>query len=174
MSRLDLTAYFKSEHQRLVRYVRSRLQETAEMDAEDIVQDVLTRILAKTDITVPFEELAAYIYQSLKNRIIDLFRTHKPTVPIQGHGKDPGLLDVLHDVRPDALQALQHQESRKQLFAALASLNENERRIVIAQELEGHSFRVLAEAWGVPQNTLLSHKARAMEKLKQYFVAHKL
>ncbi len=174
MSRSEFAGFLEAENHRLIRYVRSRLQETAELDAEDVVQDVLARVLERADITLPFEELAAYIYRSLHNRIIDFFRTRKNTLPLQGGNRedDPGLIEVLREKRPDALQVLQSGEGREQLFEALATLSGMEQRVVIAHDLEGRKFRELAEAWGVPQNTLLSHKARALEKLRRYFAEH--
>lgn len=171
MSRTELAGFFETEKTGLLRYVRSQLRESAEMDAEDVVQDVLANMLERTDLTIPLEDLAAYIYRSLKNRVIDFFRTRKTALPLQGgkSGDDAGLIDILHDLRPDALQVLQSGEGREQLFKALSSLSENERRVVIAHDLEGRKFKDLAETWDVPQNTLLSHKARALEKLRQYF-----
>ena len=38
-----------------------------------------------------------------------------------------------------------------------------------AHELEGVPFADMAEMWNIPLNTLLSHKSRAMRKLKQIF-----
>jgi len=51
----DLRSLIKSERQRLVYYVRSLLTETAEMDAEDVVHDVLAKILERADPTTPLE-----------------------------------------------------------------------------------------------------------------------
>jgi RNA polymerase sigma factor (sigma-70 family) len=67
------------------------------------------------------------------------------------------------------LEVLQTREGREELFSGLASLNEMERKVVIAHELEGVPFAEMAELWNIPQNTLLSHKSRAMRKLKIYF-----
>jgi DNA-directed RNA polymerase specialized sigma24 family protein len=42
--------------------------------------------------------------------------------------------------------------------------------VVIAHEFEGVPFKELSEIWNVPQNTLLSHKSRAMKKLRKHFL----
>jgi DNA-directed RNA polymerase specialized sigma24 family protein len=55
------------------------------------------------------------------------------------------------------------------LFEALGTLSEIERKVIVAHEFEGVSFRELTLALNIPQNTLLSHKSRAMKKLKEYF-----
>ncbi|MBN1596275.1 sigma-70 family RNA polymerase sigma factor [candidate division FCPU426 bacterium] len=172
MNTSEIAAIFQQERLKLVRYIRSRLTETAEMDAEDVVQEVLANILAKADITLPLENLIAYIYRSVKNHVIDYYRTRKETISLFA-GKEMeesgSLIELLHDTQPDAFQVLQSQEGQEALFAALAGLGEMEQRVIIAHDLEGFTFKELAKAWGVSQNTLLSHKARAMKKLEKRF-----
>ena len=89
-----VTDFFRTEHNRLVSYVRSRIDDAADRDAEDIVQDVMLNIFDKADISIPIENLAAYIYQSLRNRIVDLFRKRKEVYflekVVQDSGHDPG------------------------------------------------------------------------------------
>ena len=166
----DVRSFIASERLRFVNYARSLVRGTADMDAEDIVHDVLIKILDRADLPAP-EQLAAYIYRSLRNRVIDKLRTRKPTVSLdaendEGNGR---FIDLLRDGRPDALEILQAQEGREELFEALEGLAEMEKEVIIAHEFEGIPFKELAESWGVPQNTLLSHKSRAMKKLKQHF-----
>ena len=45
-----------------------------------------------------------------------------------------------------------------------------EKEVIIAHELEGVPFKELSATWNVPLNTLLSHKSRAMKKLKKRFL----
>jgi RNA polymerase sigma factor (sigma-70 family) len=67
------------EHKNLVRYVRSLLRETADMDAEDLIQDILLKVLKRVGSPVNIENTTAYTYRSLRNRVIDYRRTQKPT-----------------------------------------------------------------------------------------------
>ena len=78
---------------RLVRYVRRLIDDTAEKDGEDIVQDVALSLLARTDVLVPIESLSAYVYQSLRNRVIDSLRSRRPFVPYDdvGRGRERGV-----------------------------------------------------------------------------------
>ena len=80
------------------------------------------------------------------------------------------LVDLLRDRTPNALEVLQTLEGKEELFSGLDSLNEMERKVVISHELEGVPFAEMAEMWNIPVNTLLSHKSRAMRKLKKYFL----
>ncbi len=141
------------------------------MDAEDVVHDVLVSVLERADLPAP-DFMVAYVFRSLRNRVIDYVRTRKPTVSLEaetdeGRGK---LIDLLKDRQPNALEVLQTREGKEELFEALEELSEMEREVVIAHELEGVPFNELSQMWNVPLNTLLSHKSRAMEKLKKRFL----
>ena len=158
-----LTAFLSSERSRLIRYVRSLLRD-ASIDAEDVVQDVLVSILERGDSPAP-ELLAAYTYRSLKNRVIDLGRSRRILLSLQD--QDLSLFDLLANEAPDALDELTSEQGRRALFEALDNLSAIERQVVIANELEGQTMRHLADAWDMPLNTVLSHKARAMKKLRK-------
>lgn len=165
----DVRSFVASERQKFVNYVRSVLKDTSEMDAEDVVHDVLLKVLERHDLPAA-DFLAAYVFRSLKNRVIDGVRTSKPKVSLEvdtGRGK---LIDLLQDRNPNALEELQTEEGKAALFVALEELSQMERDVIISHELEGISFRELSEMWNIPLNTLLSHKSRAMKKLKQYFL----
>jgi RNA polymerase sigma-70 factor (ECF subfamily) len=163
-------SFIADERQKLIRYVRSLLRETAEMDAEDVVHDVMVSILERTDRPAP-DYLAAYIYRSLKNRVIDQIRTRKPALSLDSESDGGGkLVELLQDRNPNALEILQTQEGKEELFEALERLSEMEREVVVAHEFEGVPFKELSEIWNVPQNTLLSHKSRAMKKLRKHFL----
>ncbi len=165
----DVRSFVKSERQRFVYYVRSLLKETAEVDAEDVVHDVLINILERSDLPAA-DFLVAYVFRSRRNRVMDYVRTRKPTVSLEADEGGGKLIDLLQDLKPDVLAVLQTQEGKEQLFEALEELSEMEREVIIAHELEGIPFKELSQTWNVPLNTLLSHKSRAMNKLKKRFL----
>ncbi len=171
MKDLYVRSFVESERQRFIYYVRSLLKGTAEMDAEDVVHDVLIKILERADLPAP-DFLAAYIYRSLRNRVIDYVRTRKPALSLDAESDEGGgkLIDLLQDLKPNVLEVLQTQEGKEKLFEALEALSEMERTVIIAHELEGIPFKELSHMWNVPLNTLLSHKSRAMKKLKKHFL----
>ena len=75
-----LADFFRLERRRLVGYVKRWIEDTAERDGEDIVQDVVFNIFNKADVTEPIENLTAYVYQALRNRTIDLIRKKRSNV----------------------------------------------------------------------------------------------
>jgi RNA polymerase sigma factor (sigma-70 family) len=170
MKERDLWVFIRNERQKLVSYVGSMLGGPARIDAEDLVHDVLISILERSDRLAP-EYLATYVYRALRNRVIDHGRTRKPTISLDTETVDGNgtLLDLLRGNSPNPMDAVQTEEGRRRLFEALEILNEMEREVVIAHEFEGTPFKELSQRWDVPQNTLLSHKSRALKKLKRHF-----
>ena len=76
--------YFTREQKKLVNYVHRLIKDTSEMDAEDIVQDVMLNLFDTADITAPIENLSAYVYRSIYNRVVDRYL----------HLEDCGVFDI--------------------------------------------------------------------------------
>jgi RNA polymerase sigma-70 factor (ECF subfamily) len=74
--------FFREEHGRLVGFVRGWLDDIAAEEAEDIIQDVALNLFDRADIMAPIRDLSAYVYRSLKNRIVDYFRRKKSSVSL--------------------------------------------------------------------------------------------
>lgn len=153
-----IVEFFKTEYKRLVGYVRQRIDDTAERDAEDIVQDVIVNIFDRADMVRPIENLSAYVYQSLRNRVVDLLRQRKDTL---------SLSDVIPVSSNDTASEVEKKELHEHIYRAMDSLKDEERAVVIATEFDGDSFRDLSEDWGVPIGTLLARKSRALKKIKR-------
>jgi RNA polymerase sigma factor (sigma-70 family) len=146
------------EWNRLVGFVRARIADSAEADAEDIVQEVVTGIFERADVTSPIVDLAAYIYRSLANRVVDSLRARRPSAPLE---------DALPDARYEASGQAERREARERLFAAIDRLPEAQRAVLIATELEGAGYRELSERWDEPIGTLLARKHRALRSLRK-------
>jgi len=153
-----LKKFFQTEYQRLVRFVRHRIDDAADRDAEDIVQDVMLKIFDSADVSLPFENLGAYVYRSLRNRVIDLMRMRKQM---------ESLSDVLEDTRYDSARILERKQIQEKIFQAIGLLSDEQRAVILATEFDDRSFRELSEEWGVPMGTLLARKSRALRKIKQ-------
>jgi len=154
-----IAEFFQTEYQRLVRYVRLLIEDTAERDAEDVVQDVMLSFFDRADFTIPIENLTAYIYQSLRNRVVDLLRKRKK--------RTISLSDVIRDTRYDTVREIERREIRRRVYQALDSLSEEQRAVIIATEFDDRPFRELSEEWGIPIGTLLARKSRALHKIRE-------
>lgn len=163
-----LTRFFTTEYAKLIDFVKKKVSSAAALEPEDFVQEVAVNLFQRADITRPIENLSAYIYRTLQNEIVDFFRTRKETIsleqPVVGD-EDIRLADIIRDRGMSAASKLEKQDIIKTLYRLLDALSENERALILATEIEGYTFREVAEEWQVPINTLLSRKSRAMKKL---------
>ena len=73
-----IVSLITNERERWIGYVRRLIDDAAERDGEDIVEDVIVNLFDKADITSPIDNLTAYVYRSLRNRIIDYLRKKRP------------------------------------------------------------------------------------------------
>jgi RNA polymerase sigma factor (sigma-70 family) len=53
------------------------------------------------------------------------------------------------------------------MFDAIEDLPEAQREVLVATELEGRSFKELADEWNIPIGTLLARKHRAIRALRE-------
>lgn len=156
---LDL---FQREKDRFMAFARRQIWGMASLDPEDLVSEVFQSLLDKSDLVGGIENLAAYVYRSLGNRVLDLRRRERRTVA-------PGdlALEQMADPDPDPLRAFQSRQDRDRLTRALDGLKPKERAVWLATEVERQSFRDLSTLWGEPVGTLLSRKSRATAKLRR-------
>lgn len=163
-----LSEIFKRERSRLLGFIRRRV--TDRSDAEDIVQEVFYQLIESADVMRPLEHVSSWLYQTARNRIIDLFRRQQ-TRP-EGHmvsseESEFPLEEVLPsaDAGPDDLYI--RGVLLDELDAALEELPEEQRDVFVAHEMNGRSFQELANETGVNINTLLARKRYAVMYLRR-------
>jgi RNA polymerase sigma factor (sigma-70 family) len=159
----------RRDQSRLRDFIRRRVADPGEV--EDILQDVFYRLVEANRLLMPIEHVTAWLFRVARNRITDVFRKKKPEALSGSEGTDewgePLLLaDVLPspDAGPDALYA--RGVLLDEIDAALDELPQEQRDVFIAHELEGRSFREMADESGVSINTLLSRKRYAVLHLR--------
>lgn len=167
----DLAATVVRERSRLGNFIRRRVQDP--MEAEDLLQEVLEELVEAYRLPEPLEQAGAWLFRVARNRIIDRFRKDKrrPSVSLQGAADEsdpeyrldlelPGL-----DQGPEALYA--RSGVLEALQGALDELPPEQRDVFVGHELEGRSFRSMAQMSGVPLNTLLARKRSAVRYLRR-------
>jgi len=167
--RSRLAAVFEREKERFIGFVRRQMDGLAGLDPEDVVADVATQLLARADLVHEVESLSAYVYRSLRNRLLDHVRRPSPAVALREDWEDELPARAVQAVAdgPDPEEAYRLAQIREHLREAIGRLGPPERAVWIATEIEGRSFRELAEAWEEPIGTLLSRKSRANAKLRE-------
>ncbi len=152
-----LQEFFGTEYQNLRAFVSSKIRDTASRDAEDIIQDVALNLFAGADRYAPINNVAGFVYRSLRNRIIDVMRGSKPseeTVEDSWAKLSEELLDA--DENPFT------EERIAVLKKCLARLKPVYRDIIKAVDFEGYSYKEIAKQTGISQGTLMSRRHRAI------------
>jgi len=158
------------ERPRLRNFIRRRVPDPAEV--EDIVQDVFYRLVEANRLLMPIEHVTGWLFSVARNRITDLFRKKKPeTFSEHVIEDDEGELLQIEDLlpSPDAgPEALYLRNALlDELELALEELPDEQREVFVAHELEGRSFKQMAEERGVSVNTMLSRKRYAVLHLRE-------
>ncbi len=162
--------FFKSQKGRILHYIRNNLRDAADRDAEDILQDVMLYVLESANPAVPIENVAAYIYRSIRNRIIDMYRKPGKTVSLDekgDSGDSPALSLILSDTRYDTHTEVEKREIMERLYNALDKLPAEQKAVWAAVELEDRHYEELSAVWDEPIGTLLARKHRATAALKK-------
>ncbi|UCH14577.1 MAG: sigma-70 family RNA polymerase sigma factor [Bacteroidales bacterium] len=166
--RLAVKNFFSKEYSKLINYVHSYFREFSySMDAEDIIQDVALNIYSKADINAPIENLTAYVYRSVKNKIIDIRRKRKGSMSIEDldNKRDKSILtETDSGVEEDFYR---DENVQKKMMEAMDKLKSAERDIIIETEFNERSFNDLSTEWNTPVGTLLARKHRALGKLQK-------
>ena len=158
------------ERRRLGSFIRRRVPDPG--DAEDILQDVFSELVESVRMLRPIEQVGAWLFQVARNRIIDRFR-RRSAAPAQVPAgiEDQDTVAALTELLPSPRAGPEAQYARRllleELDAALEELPVEQRDVFIAHELEGKSFRELADRQGVNINTLLSRKRYAVRYLRE-------
>lgn len=163
----SITEVIEQERAKFVAFVRRKAMDLSQMDAEDLVEDVLYNVWNRVDLTTPIEHLLAYLYTAFVNRIIDYRRRRRPTVSLEaGNEEEEPLGDYLPDPNADVETLFARQDLRERLYAAISQLPPKQRAVWIATEVAGHTFAELSAQWGEPLGTLLARKHRATKTLQ--------
>jgi RNA polymerase sigma factor (sigma-70 family) len=148
------------EGSRLRRFVFRRVRNAG--DAEDVLQDVLSRLVEANRLLMPIDHLTGWLFRVARNRIADLFREAE-TEAREG----PEVLELLPspDAGPEAARA--RRDRLQSLARAIAELPPDQRAVFLGHEIDGKSFKEMAAETGVGVNTLLSRKRYAVLHLRE-------
>ena len=147
------------EQSRLRDFIRRRVAQPG--DADDVLQDVFSRLVEANRLLMPIEQVTGWLFTVARNRITDLFRRSRD----DEEELDLDELLASDETEPDALFA--QRMLVDELEAAIAELPAEQRAVFVAHELEGRSFKSIAEETGIGINTLLSRKRYAVLRLRE-------
>ena len=126
-------------------------------EAEDLVQEIYTHVLARPRLLRGDDELG-YLIRALRNTLINQRRAESRR-PVTAELIDDTALGRRESDDPaDAAE-------KRRVFAAIAELPEEFRDALIAVDVAGLSYPEAARAFGVPEGTLTSRLFRARDRV---------
>ena len=165
-----ISATVAAESARLRNFIRRRVADEA--DAEDILQEVFYEFVQAWRMMRPIEQAGAWLFRVARNRIIDRFRRQRREPAHDESALDEdGQRMSLDELLPSADAGPEAAYARSMLITALEEaldeLPEEQRKVFVAHEIEGRSFKELAAETGLSVNTLLGRKRYAVLHLRR-------
>lgn len=144
------------QYRRVLRFVRRRVGSTE--DAEDLTQEAFASAAAWLERSESSSPTLAWLFTVAKRRIVDEARRRggSQTVPLELVGE------------PMA-PAIYGDEVARALGAALASMPEGQRRVVIGRLLRGASFAELSRQVGASEEACRMRFMRGLQHLRDEF-----
>jgi RNA polymerase sigma-70 factor (ECF subfamily) len=141
-------------------------------DAEDLVQETYMKAFAAFDSFTDGTNLKAWLFRILTNTYINIYRKRQRQ-PFQSGSDD--LTDwQLHEVESHDSRGLRSAEAEAldrladaDVVEALAKVPEDFRMAVYLADVEGFSYKEIAEIMGTPVGTVMSRLHRGRKLLRE-------
>ena len=134
-------------------------------DAEDVVQEAMLRAYRFFD-RFRGGDARAWLLQIVRNTCYSWLEKHRPGELMTEFDED---LHQRPGPTPETLAA--QADERQQLMRALELLPPRSREVLVLRELEGCSYKEIAEVTGIPMGTVMSTLSRARERLQRVLVS---
>jgi len=157
----ELEGAYRRERPRLLRLLARR---TTPEHAEDIIQSVFARLVARGPVSAAIQNLGAYLREAASNAVIDQHRTDLVS-PISHEDK---ILDRL-PATSDPIRQLEARDCLARLETALLRLKPITREIFLARRLDGYSYEEISERTGMSVGAVEKQIARALKQLGRRF-----
>jgi RNA polymerase sigma-70 factor (ECF subfamily) len=158
-----LKDFFSDEYQSLKSYISYRIKGNGHRDADDIIQDVALKLFSTSDRYGPINNIAGFVYRSVRNKIIDTMRANKPTESYED--KFELKLHEFVELMYESADNTYSEELKINLKKSIQKLKPQYRSVIRAVDFEGYSYKELSEETGTPLGTLMSQRHRAISLL---------
>jgi RNA polymerase sigma factor (sigma-70 family) len=162
---LEIGKVYQKERKRLLTFIRSRVA-TLE-DAEDILQDVFYHTLQGVSVTDQIDNVLGWLYTAARNGIIDWYRKKRPQTYSVEEIEKYSIEDLIADCGFHPEKSYYRNLIAEALAVSVESLPEEQRMVFVLQEMEGMTFKEIAEMTGRSINTLIARKRYAVRHLRR-------
>lgn len=145
-------------------------------DAQELTQDAFIKAYKKLNTFNLGTKFYTWLCRIAVNTTIDFLRKNKNKqtmsfeegIAVQSSS---GVSDMHYESNPE--QQAMKEETRQQIIAAVDELPEEQRKILILKELDGLSYKEIADVLEIPQGTVMSRLYYARKKLQEILIASK-
>ena len=141
--------------------------------AEDLLQEVFMRVVQRAGDFEGRSKFSTWMYTIARNLCIDtsrkmIFRRHQSldTRPKGTDGEGGPLVERVAAKQPGADREVISEEIREHIAHAVEGLPAEQREVFLMRQLQGLSFKDIAEIVNVPENTVKSRMRYALERLQ--------
>jgi RNA polymerase sigma-70 factor (ECF subfamily) len=146
-------------------------------DAEDLVQETYLRAFRSIDRFTPGTNLRAWLFKIMTNAFINEYRkrTRQPRNTslddveeyyVYAHLIDAGFQPESRGPEEEVLAGI----TDDSVVAALESLSDDFRQVVLLADVEGFAYREIADILDIPIGTVMSRLHRARRRLQRLLV----
>ena len=138
-----------------------------QVDAEDLVQDLYTKLYSLKTALSDIEQLRPWLAKSLYRLYIDQYRrsSRSPISYVDGENDSLESAGPAHEEPEAQLRQLELQHA---IHIGLSSLSDEHRSLVILADIEGYSLPELQQVFDIPEGTVKSRLHSARAKLRAY------
>ena len=147
---------------KLFRLALSIVRDSAE--AEDIVQDVFLKLWTKKDEWNDIENLEAYCFRAIKNLAFDRIESLaiRKTETILPESENGAFVDNM-----TPFMKLVETEQNASIHKCIDELTENQKMVFQLREIEGMSYKEMAEILNMSEDLVKVNLFRARNKMKE-------
>lgn len=152
----DMERIYADYRNKVMGYIRARVQRWA--DAEDLCSDVFEKVQRKLgDFDSSKASVSTWIFTITRNTVIDYFRRSKPSEELDENISDDTELD----------EGILNNESLHELAAALKSLPEELRDLIVLRYYDGKPLTEIAEIMGLSYGAVKLRHQSALSRLRK-------
>lgn len=134
-------------------------------DAEDMVQETMIRMWRRMQSGIVVENTEALAFTVCRNLCLDFMERAEQR---QHVSMDDVLLETVpHATALDPSQRMENAEQRETLQRLLSSLPERQRTAFVLRDVDGHSYREIAEIMQITESNVKVNIFRARNKLRE-------
>lgn len=135
-------------------------------DAMDAAQDAFIKAWEKLGKFRGESAFSTWLYRLATNTCLDLIAARGKTAAVSLSDEEGGTFDT-PDEAPTPQEALEQKERAAALKAAMDSLSDEARTMLILREGQGLSYEEIGNVLNLPPGTVKSRLFRAREKLRE-------